>query len=197
MFPMREMKLRQLHEDLRIMVVDDEVTSMDCSSSQFLSMCVTIHQDLHRDALFFMVEKFPVVGYIAKHALQHFKKQYTAGLGGAKIERKVDGDPKWKQACLLKIDHLKAIKFGDSLTDKDVILRSIHDMIQHRLHIDAMFETCDNYGFAARKLVDYVLQMCEDSVYNADITWDKTPMRKFLWDEKSCRIYHDEGQEQS
>ena len=126
MSPMREMTLRQLHEDLRMMVVDDEVKTMDCSSSQFLSMCVTIHQDLHRDALFCMADKFPGVGHIAKHVLQKFKKQYTTGLGGAKIERNMDGDPKWKQACLLKIDHLKAIKFGDSLTDKDVILRSIH-----------------------------------------------------------------------
>ena len=189
------MTLKQLHEELRNMVVQDEVLSMNCFSSQFLSMCVTINQDLHRDALFTMVEKFPGVGLIAKFVLLKFKKDYVRGLKGATIERIRSTEDNWKKDCLSKIDNLKMIGFGYNLRDEDLILRSVHDMIQHRLHIDAMFETCDKYGFAARKLVDYVLQKCEDSVHNVDITWDMTLMRKFHCDEKSGWIYDAEGQE--
>ena len=79
----------QLHEELRIVInkkeIEQWIKTGQIESSLFLSMCSTIHNNVHRDALFDLCKKFKFVRPVARKSLKGFMVQYNEFKAGATI----------------------------------------------------------------------------------------------------------------
>lgn len=157
----------QLHAELRNVIHKDEVLewikSDKIQSHLFLSMCETIHNDIHRDALFGLCKKFQFVRPVARRALKNFMAQYTQVKAGRPVEGyQISEKRQWNHDTTETILALREEQYEPT----DAILRCVKDMIQHDLHMKAMFEVCERYGYSARTLVTYVLKCYKDACKN-------------------------------
>ena len=147
----------QLHEELRIAINKNEIEQWietgQIESHLFLSMCSTIHNNIHRDALFDLCKKFKFVRPVARKSLKGFMAQYNEVKAGATIPACRITERDWNSETKATILSLRNIDYEPS----DTILKCVQDMIRHDLHMKAMFEICEKYGALARTLVSFVL----------------------------------------
>jgi len=147
----------QLHEELRIAInkneIEQRIETGQIESHLFLSMCSTIHNNIHRDALFDLCKKFKFVRPVARKSLKGFMAQYNEVKAGATIPACRIPERDWNSETKATILSLRNIDYEPS----DTILKCVQDMIRHDLHMKAMFEICEKYGALARTLVSFVL----------------------------------------
>lgn len=147
----------QLHDDLRKVIKKSEIGNWiatgQIQSHLFLSMCSTINNDIHRDALFDLCSKFKFVRPFARKILKGFMTQYNDVKAGASIPACPLTDRTWNN----ETKHAILILREKNYSPTDPILKCVQDMIKYDLHMNAMFEVCEKYGAPARTVVTFVL----------------------------------------
>ena len=131
----------QLHANLRNVIHKEEVLEWikydKIQSHLFLSMCETIHNDIHQDALFGLCKKFQFVRPVARRALKNFMAQYTQVKAGRPVEGyQISETRQWNHDTRETILALREEQYEPT----DAILKCVKDMIQHDLHMKAMFD---------------------------------------------------------
>lgn len=145
----------ELHSELREAISLNGIPTTDCPL--FNSMGLTICSDVHRDALVHLCRTNTlIVCPVAVIVLRRFKKQMTILLQGGTLPKATPSrsDLVWEQKTRRRIASMDL-----SHVPNDIVLMSIHDMLQSDVHTCAMFEVCRRFRivrpFVEQRLSEY------------------------------------------
>lgn len=151
--------VERLHTELRNEL--SCITIPDTKCPLFNSMRLTICNDVHRNALLHLCNESPLfVCPVAIIVLRRFKKQLQMLNNGDTLRAATPtkSDLQWESNMRKRIATINL-----SNTHENVVLKSIHDMLQNEVHICAMFEVCRRFciarPFVDQKLTEYCNQL--------------------------------------
>lgn len=147
------MNVLLVHDRIRDMVNPDDVVHMNVHSRLFLSMCLTLHDPIYRNALQSLCTKYTFLCPFVNVSLEEFELNYKRALSGEKIEGRQITNIHWKE----KMDQIMLELMHVEKEPTNEIFRCVHHMLRCPLHRDAMYELCEIHGLKARLLVHYVL----------------------------------------
>lgn len=135
-------KVMHVHDTLRKKVSEGVVTG----SALFNSMAVTIHSDVHRNALMELCSQHSLlVAPIALFVMQRFERQFQDVMAGKTLADRPasESDAKWE---LMIADVIEGIDL--TTRPQGNVDMCVWEMLHDDLHIRAMYQVCRQYKMA-------------------------------------------------
>ena len=145
--------IEEAHTYLRALCDKVDMDKIPVQSKTFYSMQVSIKSDLYKNAMMVICKRFSFSRPLALSILKEHSSSVERALAGIEAPPCIIRETPWTKRIQNKILLAKGVECAST----DTMVQVVSDMVQHDVHVDAMFEMCQKYGIPSQVIVDCVL----------------------------------------